>query len=84
MFGWKDLSGVGISFGADRIYDVMEAEGLFGEVQTTKTRALLVNFGGKGEAKSLELAAQLRAEGGCSGSLSGCRQKDWQAVWVCG
>ncbi len=63
MFGWDGLSGVGISFGADRIYDLMEAEGLFEDVPSTKTRVLMINFGGKAEAKSVEVAARLRLVG---------------------
>ncbi|TAE54472.1 MAG: histidine--tRNA ligase, partial [Bacteroidetes bacterium] len=45
VFGLKGLSGVGISFGADRIYDVMEALGLFGDLSTAPVQVMIVNFG---------------------------------------
>ena len=49
IFGWPDLSGVGISFGADRIYDVMEELKLFPADTSAYTQLLFVNFGGKEE-----------------------------------
>ncbi|MCH2215282.1 MAG: histidine--tRNA ligase [Flavobacteriales bacterium] len=45
IFGMKGMSGVGISFGADRIYDLLEAEGKFPEKETEGTKLLFVNFG---------------------------------------
>jgi histidyl-tRNA synthetase len=45
IFGLKNISGVGISFGADRIYDVMEQLKLFPEETETTSKALIVNFG---------------------------------------
>ena len=45
VFGLKDVSGVGISFGADRIYDVLEELELFPEFSTASTQVMLVNFG---------------------------------------
>ncbi len=44
MFGLKDLTGVGISFGADRIYDVLEELGLFPGSSVTGTRVLVLHF----------------------------------------
>ena len=44
IFGLKDVSGVGISFGLDRIYLVMEELGLFEEVELPKPRVLFLNF----------------------------------------
>jgi histidyl-tRNA synthetase len=41
----KGMSGVGISFGADRIYDLLEAENAFPEKETEGTKLLFVNFG---------------------------------------
>ena len=55
-----DTSGVGISFGADRIYDVMTGLGLFPEEVDSSTRLLFANFGGEEEAVSLALLRQLR------------------------
>lgn len=61
IFGWPDLSGVGISFGADRIYDVMEDLGLFGSLESAGTKVLLINFGGEEEKFVRGLTTQLRA-----------------------
>ncbi|WP_340199110.1 histidine--tRNA ligase [Ascidiimonas sp. W6] len=63
IFGLKNISGVGISFGLDRIYLVMEELNLFPEAVTTGTQVLFVNFGEK-EAMYAMLAIQkLRKEG---------------------
>lgn len=62
IFGLKDISGVGISFGADRIYDVMEQLNAF-PVETAKSSdVLFVNFGEKEEAVCLKLAKTLRQQ----------------------
>jgi histidyl-tRNA synthetase len=45
IFGLKDMSGVGISFGLDRIYLVLEELNLFPETVTTSTKVLFLNFG---------------------------------------
>jgi histidyl-tRNA synthetase len=45
IFGMKGMSGVGISFGADRIYDLLEAENAFPDKETEGTKLLFVNFG---------------------------------------
>ncbi|PKV50778.1 histidyl-tRNA synthetase [Aquimarina sp. MAR_2010_214] len=45
IFGLKDISGVGISFGLDRIYLVLEELGLFPETVAPSTKALFINFG---------------------------------------
>lgn len=63
IFGLKDMSGVGISFGADRIYDVMEHLGLFPQDIEVQTQLLLANFGGEESAHALELLQQLREAG---------------------
>ena len=47
IFGLKDVSGVGISFGADRIYDVLEQLNGFSETITKSTTLMFVNFGEK-------------------------------------
>src|SRR4030095_2894351 len=51
IFGLPGVSGVGISFGVDRIYDVMEESGLFENLTTkqSSTRVMLVNFGEEAE-----------------------------------
>ncbi len=63
IFGLKNVSGVGISFGADRIFDVMTQLNLFPEDANTTTRILFVNFGEKEEQFCLPLLHQLRNEG---------------------
>ncbi len=45
IFGMDNVSGVGISFGADRIYDVMEQLNLFGNVADVPAKVLFINFG---------------------------------------
>jgi histidyl-tRNA synthetase len=45
IFGMPGLSGVGISFGADRIYDLLDATGGFPESEVSSTQVLFVNFG---------------------------------------
>jgi len=61
IFGLKDISGVGISFGADRIYDVMDDQNLFPQNIETILDVLFVNFGEKEALYCLGLLAQLRA-----------------------
>ena len=63
IFGLPDTSGVGISFGADRIYDVMLGLGLFPEEAQMTTKVLFVNFGGEERKASMALLKALRAAG---------------------
>lgn len=63
IFGLKNMSGVGISFGADRIFDVMNQLDLFPKDNTTTTQILFVNFGSKEERYCLPLLKELRAAG---------------------
>lgn len=63
IFGLADTSGVGISFGADRIYDVMYGLELFPEHANVTTKVLLVNFGGQEEIASMKLLQELRKRG---------------------
>lgn len=63
IFGLKDVSGVGISFGADRIYDVMEQMEKFPEETAETTKVLFINFGEKEEKFCLPILAKLRANG---------------------
>ncbi len=60
IFGMPNMSGVGISFGADRIYDVMTGLGLFPEEVNCSTRVLFVNLGPEEEAAVLPLLRDLR------------------------
>ena len=72
IFGMPNMSGVGISFGADRIYDVMTGLSLFPEEVNSSTRVLFVNLGAEEEAAVLplrqlrgrEIAAEIYPEAG--------------------
>ena len=63
IFGLKDVSGVGISFGADRIYDVLTELDKFPKTQLKGTQVLIVNFGKEEEKKAVKILTQLREEG---------------------
>jgi histidyl-tRNA synthetase len=63
MFGLNDLTGVGISFGADRIYDVLEELNLFPETGLDNTKVLISNFDSSAENYALPLLQQLRNSG---------------------
>lgn len=60
IFGLKDVSGVGISFGADRIYDVMMGLNLFPENIDCATTVLFTNFGENEVLEALRIARVLR------------------------
>ena len=63
VFGLKGMSGVGISFGIDRIYDVLEELNLFPAAAEVTTKVLIINFGVEEQAHALKLLAQLRQAG---------------------
>ena len=63
VFGLPGVSGVGISFGADRIYDVLLALDRFPEHDISRTQVLMVNFGEKEEKFCLQTANLLRESG---------------------
>jgi len=63
IFGFPGVSGVGISFGADRIYDVMSQLDLFPKDAVASTQVMFVNFGEKEEKYCLPLLSQLRVAG---------------------
>jgi histidyl-tRNA synthetase len=63
IFGLQGVSGVGISFGADRIYDAMTELDLFPPSLTSSSRVLFLNFGPGEEKNSMQLLARIRAEG---------------------
>ena len=63
IFGLPGISGVGISFGADRIYDVLNALNLYPEGTGMATKVLFANFGVAPAAESLRLVKELRAKG---------------------
>ena len=63
IFGLPDMSGVGISFGADRIYDVLEGLGKFPEGLGSSTRLLFANMDPESVAYIVPIAARLREAG---------------------
>jgi len=62
VFGMPGVSGVGISFGADRIYDVMNALDLYPAGTTASTRVMFANFGSTEAEASLKIIKRLRSE----------------------
>ena len=63
IFGMPGLSGVGISFGADRIYDVLNQLDLYPKDSVTTTQVLFINFGEKETAYCLPIINKVRARG---------------------
>ena len=63
IFGLEDVSGVGVSFGADRIYDVLHQLGLFPKKVITGTRVLFINFGMAEEKHILSVLPEFREAG---------------------
>ena len=63
IFGMPGISGVGISFGADRIFDVLNQLDLYPKEAVTGTRVLFVNFGAAEMTYCLPVLARLRAAG---------------------
>jgi histidyl-tRNA synthetase len=57
----EGVSGVGISFGADRIYDVLNQLNLFNDIKVSSTEVLLVNFGEKETLYALKILDLLRS-----------------------
>lgn len=60
LFGLKDMPGVGISFGVDRIYDVVEELNLFPENLSTSVDVILLNFGTEFDKRNREVLSFLR------------------------
>ena len=63
VFGMDGMSGVGISFGADRIYDVMNQLELYPQEAMHTTKVMFVNFGEKEAMRSLRIIGELRKAG---------------------
>ena len=63
IFGLPNVSGVGISFGADRIYDVLDGLNLFPETMAESTKVIFLNFGKNEERYSLKYLNQVRKHG---------------------
>lgn len=60
LFGGRDMSGVGISFGVERIYDILEESGGFPDDIAVSTRALIINFDEASEQAGWSLLQELR------------------------
>ena len=63
IFGLKDMSGVGISFGLDRIYLVLEELDLFPDTVTDTTKVMFINFGDQESLYAMKAITQLRLKG---------------------
>ncbi|NUM31555.1 MAG: histidine--tRNA ligase [Bacteroidetes bacterium] len=63
VFGLKDVSGVGVSFGIDRIYDIMEKLKLLNHIRTSDVKVLLCHFDKNGQIYNFQKAAELRNNG---------------------
>ncbi|MGL5262552.1 MAG: histidine--tRNA ligase, partial [Bacteroides sp.] len=63
VFGLKDVSGVGISFGADRIFDVLNQLDLYPKEALFGSELLFVNFGEREAAHCIKLLTSIRKEG---------------------
>lgn len=63
VFGVKNVPGIGISFGLDRIYLVMEELGVFDDESDAKVQYLFANYGDNEAAEAMKLIAQLRKSG---------------------
>ena len=63
IFGLKNMSGVGISFGLDRIYLVLEELGLFPDTVSATTKALFINYGNHESLYAMEAISKLRRTG---------------------
>lgn len=63
LFGLKNMSGVGVSFGVERVYDVMEELGLYPDELSSGIQAIIINFGDEDEMYALKVLTQLREAG---------------------
>jgi histidyl-tRNA synthetase len=63
VFGWPEVSGVGFSFGIDRIYDVMEELNLFESQKLSSTKILITNFEENTEKFALRILSKIRKAG---------------------
>jgi len=63
VFGLPGISGVGVSFGADRIYDVLKEKNLFPESTGNPIQLMFANFGKEEEKHCMQLLVQVRKAG---------------------
>ncbi|MBS1616973.1 MAG: histidine--tRNA ligase [Bacteroidetes bacterium] len=78
MFGGRDMSGVGISFGVERIYDVMEELNLFPATLVESTKVLFVHFDEASEAYGFDQLQKVRAQDIASEVYPGKKKLDKQ------
>lgn len=78
MFGGRDMSGVGISFGVERIYDVMEELNLFPATLVESTKVLFVHFDEASEAYAFDQLQKVRAQDIASEVYPGKKKLDKQ------
>ena len=82
IFGMPGLSGVGISFGADRIYDVLNTLDLYPQNATQGTEVLFINFGETESDYCLPIASQVRAAGISVGLYPDCAKMKKQMAYA--
>lgn len=63
VFGLNNVSGVGVSFGADRIYDVLQRLNAFPETSSENTSVLFLNFGEKEQSRAISILHRVRQSG---------------------
>lgn len=63
IFGLKNMSGVGISFGLDRIYDILEETNKWQLANQSHVRLMFINFGGNAELTAFQYVTDLRKKG---------------------
>ena len=63
IFGLKNMSGIGISFGLDRIFICLDELGLFPSTASSGLRVLFLNFGKKESAEAMKIISKLRHQG---------------------
>lgn len=82
VFGMPGLSGVGISFGADRIYDVLNALNLYPDNTLHSTRLMFANLGEAESLASMKLAKELRKDGIASEIYPDTAKLKKQLAWA--
>jgi histidyl-tRNA synthetase len=82
IFGLEGVSGVGVSFGADRIYDVMTALGLFGADKSHTSTVMIVNFGGAETVFGLNILQILHERGIPAGIYPDAAKIKKQLSWA--
>ena len=82
VFGMSGVSGVGISFGADRIFDVLNQQELYPKGGADATQVLFTNFGEREARFALQVLAQVRAAGICAELYPDCAKMKKQMSYA--